>query len=651
MEEKNNQDFFHNFKSLNSHFHEAFEAKEAEDALFYNEISNSHERYQNDTAIDHGGMKKVSRCLDRFTLRDVAVAKLLDADNVDNIDRFIKEARLTASLQHPNIMPVYDMGLDDEGQPFFTMKLFQGLPMDEWYESESLKEGVKDHDIVQIMIKVCQAISYAHANGIVHLDLKPANIGVGAYGEVMIFDWGIAKILDENNESPSLSLLDPEVYNDATLNGVVKGSPGYLAPEQIDPIFGDKNETTDVYALGGILYYMLCGLKPIECKDTMESLEKTLRGEVIKPSKFKDDYVSISLEAVAMKALSLKQKDRYQSVDDFLKDISKWLNGFATDAEKAGFATSLLLLMKRHRDITAILIVFMFFAIYGVVQIMVSEKRALKNEQEALHALELYKNEKEQTRIIGKEAAPRLATLTEEEFNQQYAYDFDKALELANRTVLRDPDLVEGWLVKSKVHFSRQEFNQVLEAMKNVPSKLRASVKIYQLSQYYALQKDDSELLQINKLNELMKELNHVQLSYLLAGYAEQHTKVLEDRVAIASALLKLTNRHAAPNLKMSIKYLKNDFLDVNLSDNPKLYSLSGLRNLPIKIMDISNSGISIALDLKIMPITELRMKNTNIRNLNEVLKLRYLKKLVIGKSDFIDFKGKIPAHISLIRE
>ena len=127
------------------------------------------------------------------------------------------------------------------------------------------RKKISDQELIRILMKICEAITYAHAHGIVHLDLKPANIGVGAYGEVMIFDWGIAKILDEGDkDTQNLCLLDPAVYNDVTLNGVVKGSPGFLAPEQIDPEFGDKNELTDIYALGGILYYMLCGRKPIE---------------------------------------------------------------------------------------------------------------------------------------------------------------------------------------------------------------------------------------------------------------------------------------------------------------------------------------------------------------------------------------------------
>ena len=146
MSDQDNQDFFENLQALENHFKEAFDSEENRDALFYDEISDTSLRYQVQGDIDQGGMKKVLRSKDLFTLRDVAVAKLIDADQVDNVDRFIKEARLTASLQHPNIMPVYDMGLDVDGQPYFTMKLFDGQALDEWFATKSAKGKISDQE-------------------------------------------------------------------------------------------------------------------------------------------------------------------------------------------------------------------------------------------------------------------------------------------------------------------------------------------------------------------------------------------------------------------------------------------------------------------------------------------------------------------------
>lgn len=650
-----NQDLYKNFKPLGNHFQAAFEEKSSKDTLFYDEISNLHDRYQKDSLIDHGGMKQVSSYSDRFTMREVAFAELLDSDNPSNIDRFIREARLTASLQHPSIMPIYDMGLNDDGEPFFTMKLFQGLRLDEWREKINTREAQEEsfQEALQIFVKVCQAISYAHANGVIHLDLKPENIGVGAYGEVLVFDWGIAKIIDDFEDLPTASLLDPQVYNDATLNGVVKGSPGYLAPEQIDSKFGTKDERTDVYALGGILYYILSGLKPIKSNDDLiESLNKTINGEIISPSKRVDFSIPESLDAVAMKALSLKQDDRYESVDDLLSEVNLWLNGFATHAENASFSRSLMLLMKRHKDVTFILSLMTIIVIYGISQIIVSERRAVKNEQEAIAALELYKNEKEQTKQLGKEVAPYMVNDLLKELSESSTYDFDKALRIAQTTVARDPDFYEARLVLGRTYFIRQEFKLAAEELSLLPASLRQNTKLYELAKKYSGTKNDEDLLETKELLNLMNELKHMQMSFLMAGFAEQKATSVKDKISIAEYMLKVTNKLAAPTMKLKIKVLNDDALDIDLSDNPKLSSLSGIRNLKVKKLNISNTSIKITLDLSRMPLETLIIKNSKVPELQSLTKLKGLKNLIISKKDYPDLSKRNKINgVSIIRE
>jgi eukaryotic-like serine/threonine-protein kinase len=639
-----NKDLYTNFKPLSNHFQAAFEEKSTQDTLFYDEISNLHDRYQKEAVIDHGGMKQVSSYSDRFTMREVAFAELLDSDKPSNIDRFIREARLTASLQHPSIMPIYDMGLNDDGEPFFTMKLFQGLRLDEWRKKLNTPQSQTSamQEAIQIFVKVCQAISYAHANGVIHLDLKPENIGVGAYGEVLVFDWGIAKIIDDFEDSPTASLLDPQVYNDATLNGVVKGSPGYLAPEQIDSKFGSKDERTDVYALGGILYFILSGLKPIKSNgDLMESLNKTVQGEIISPSKRVDFPIPESLEAVTMKALSREQDKRYHNVEELLDEVNLWLNGFATHAENASFSRSLMLLMKRHKDVTFVLSLMSIIIIYGISQIIMSERRAVKNEQEAIAALALYKNEKEQTKQLGKEVAPYMVNDLLKELSESSTYDFDKALRIAQTTVDRDPDFTEARLVLGRTHFIRQEFNLAAQELSLLPTSQTQHNKLYELAKQYASIKTDQELLSIKELINLMNELKHMQMSFLMAGYAEQKAHDLKDKIRIAEHMLKVTNKLAAPSMKLKIKVLDDNSLDIDLSNNPKLTSLSGIRNLKVKKLDISNTSIKITLDLSRMPLETLIIKNSQIPDMISLTKLKNLKDLVIAKEDYPSFANR----------
>ncbi|MCM8530373.1 MAG: serine/threonine protein kinase, partial [Lentisphaeraceae bacterium] len=151
------------------------------------------ERYVTLEKLAVGGMKEIYVCEDKSTGRSVAKALLKDKTNESAIEDFLREARVTASLQHPNIIPIHDIGKDDLGQPFFTMKLIEGQNLAEYIEEEGDSKNINER--LDILIKICDAIAYSHANGVLHLDLKPENIQVSHYGEVLLCDWGLARII------------------------------------------------------------------------------------------------------------------------------------------------------------------------------------------------------------------------------------------------------------------------------------------------------------------------------------------------------------------------------------------------------------------------------------------------------------------------
>ena len=172
------------------------------------------QRYELNEKIDRGGSKKISRVLDYMTSRQIALAELIDDNNPEGAEKFFSEIFLTASLEHPNIIPIYDAGLNVDGKPFFTMKLIEGENL-----NELIKSRPKDFTLqraIDIFLKICDAIEYAHAKNIIHLDLKPANIRIGKYGEVLVCDWGIAKIIHDEtaHNEQDVSLLDPNLIND-----------------------------------------------------------------------------------------------------------------------------------------------------------------------------------------------------------------------------------------------------------------------------------------------------------------------------------------------------------------------------------------------------------------------------------------------------
>jgi len=211
-----------------------------------------------------GGLGRILRARDRRLGRPVALKELL-VDDHGAATRFVREAMLTARLQHPSIVPVHEAGRWPDGKPFYAMKLVAGRSLaDVIRAARTFDERLA---LLPIAIAVCEAVAYAHSQRIIHRDLKPANVLVGEYGETVVVDWGLAKDLSHASQSPDLpsdasSLEDSaDVGPDgATVAGAVIGTPAYMAPEQAAGQPAD--ERSDVYALGALLYAMLAGAPP-----------------------------------------------------------------------------------------------------------------------------------------------------------------------------------------------------------------------------------------------------------------------------------------------------------------------------------------------------------------------------------------------------
>ncbi len=331
------------------------------------------DKYKIVKTLGRGGMKTVFKAKDEVTGRNVAMAVILDADRrKDDALRFIQEAKITANLEHPNIVPVHEIGVNSFGEPYFTMKLVGGEDLS--FIIEKLSQKNREYrarftllDRLEIFRKICDAVDFAHSRGVIHLDLKPENILVGEFGEVLVLDWGLAKVLTPLSRQASNHVLDfsppPDKFMsvaDSTIDGMAKGTPGYMSPEQAAGRNSIKDERTDIYTLGGILYSLLTFRKPIEGDDLEKVLVKTIRGRIL-PPRMKTPKIPIpkALEAVAMKAMAKKPANRYQSVTELKKDIDSFITGFATKAEGAGFFTHLFLLAKRRRATATIFILLL----------------------------------------------------------------------------------------------------------------------------------------------------------------------------------------------------------------------------------------------------------------------------------------------------
>jgi serine/threonine-protein kinase len=278
------------------------------------------DRYDADQVIGKGGMGEIRLARDSRIGRDVAM-KVIRANVEPSAGmraRFVREACLQGQLEHPAIVPVYDLDFDEARRPFFTMKLVHGLTL------KAIIKGLRDEDdsiraqfsrrkLLTAFTQVCLAIDFAHQSGVIHRDLKPANIMLGNFGEVYVLDWGVANMIG----APDLDLSPHDA-------GAIIGTPGYMAPEQI----GSPNEKlgpeADIYALGAILFEILT----LERLQPIADLSVALRPADARASfRFPKAEVPPELEAICVKATAFVPNDRHRSARELAQDIERYLDG------------------------------------------------------------------------------------------------------------------------------------------------------------------------------------------------------------------------------------------------------------------------------------------------------------------------------------
>jgi serine/threonine-protein kinase len=306
-----------------------------------------------------GGLGEVYLARDAELNREVALKQMQPhlADQPDLRRRFLLEAEVTGRLEHPGIVPVYGLGVDARGRPFYAMRFIRGESLqqaiDGFHKGDGKGRDPGEHalavrNLLGRFIAVCNAVAYAHSRGIIHRDLKPANVMLGAYGETLVVDWGLARPVarTEEDRAGGEQTLEPGSKPEATRGTV--GTPVCMAPEQAAGRQSLIGPATDVYALGAMLYHLLTGSPPFEPGRLDELLERVQRGE-FPPPRQRNLNVPRSLEAVCLKAMALKREDRYASATDLARDVEAFLADEPVSARPEPPSERLRRWLKRHR--------------------------------------------------------------------------------------------------------------------------------------------------------------------------------------------------------------------------------------------------------------------------------------------------------------
>lgn len=294
-------------------------------------------RYRDFQPLTQGGEAILRTCVDENLGRTVVMKTLQPQfQNLETYQkRFLREARVTSQIPHPATIPVYELSRDSEGNAYFTMKKLKGRDLSDVLDkiaegdAETLEKYPVD-SLVNVLIHCSQCLAFAHNQGVVHRDMKPANIMIGDYGEIMVLDWGLAKVwdMDDNDDVDRLIRSGQQTMSGRlTGRGDVQGTPFYMSPEQAVET-GDVDERTDIYNMGIILFEVLTGESYMSGKNFKEIKRKLLEDPVRIPSAVASKKkVSPELNAICVKALQRAPADRYQKMSEFSEDLRATLLG------------------------------------------------------------------------------------------------------------------------------------------------------------------------------------------------------------------------------------------------------------------------------------------------------------------------------------
>lgn len=331
------------------------------------------ERFVERELIGRGGSGVVIRAFDKDILRDVAI-KILDPELSEDrleIDRFAEEARINGQLEHPSIVPVHELGVDQHGRRFLCMKLVQGVTLEAALHElgDARLEPASLAKLLQVFVKICDAVSFAHSRGVIHRDLKPNNVMISDFGQVYVLDWGIARLrkIGAPQEGPRVRV-SPASEDASELDppGSLVGTACYMAPEQLHGKHDLLDERTDVFALGATLYQILTGQPPLTSEIVRAVWMRRSPPPIAPPETIvAGARVPEGLSRIALRAMCWDATSRYPSVADLKSEVEAFQRG-AWDLPRASLPAGTVIVREGEPGNTAYVIIDGLCAAYRV---------------------------------------------------------------------------------------------------------------------------------------------------------------------------------------------------------------------------------------------------------------------------------------------
>lgn len=291
----------------------------------------SSDRYDVIRELGRGGMGVVYLAQDRQLGREVALKVLTGMHTASDDARLVREAQVLAGLEHPGIVPVHDMGELVDGRQFYVMRLVRGETL-----ASRLASGMPVRDGLRVFSRICEAVAFAHAQGVIHRDLTPRNVMLGAFGDVLVLDWGVAK---QRNAQPALASSGRMTTSGTTQDGAVLGTPGYMAPEQVGDA-ANADERADVFALGRIL------------------------GDIVAADPAGE---AAPLRSVIGRATQPVPQNRYDSVSSLARDVTAYLDGLPVSAHRESLAERVVRLGRKHHVALSLISVYLLVRLLMLV--------------------------------------------------------------------------------------------------------------------------------------------------------------------------------------------------------------------------------------------------------------------------------------------